>query len=179
MLTKSNQRISRRQFIKLSTAVAAGSLIAACAPAATAMPASNPTAQSAATSAPAGKIKISFQHWGNAIEAAGYTKALQAFMDKFPNIWVDQIYVAASSQYGQKLMTSLAGGTGPDVFRVEGGYSSGLLATQGSLLPLDLVYIEGRTPIRSMGPGHERVWQLEWKTIPTSYWRGRYYVSLQ
>jgi len=138
MLTKSNQRLSRRQFLKLSTVVAAGSLVGACSPTATATPvASNPTAMPAATSAPAQKVTISFQHWGNAIEAAGYKRVLDAFMAKVPNIVVQQNYVADSTTYGQKLLTSLAGGTGPDAFRVEGGWSSGLLATQGSLLPLD------------------------------------------
>lgn len=138
MATRSNQRLNRRQFLKLSAAVAAGSLVASCAPAVTPTPAaSNSTVKPGATAAPAQKVKISFQHWGNAIEAEGYKKALQSFMDKFPNIEVTQNYVADSSTYGQKLLTALAGGTAPDVFRVEGGWMSGLLANQGSLLQLD------------------------------------------
>lgn len=136
MPTKANQRLSRRQFLKLSSVVAAGTLVTACAPVATPA-ASKPEEKPDSAPAAPTKVKIAFQHWGNAIEAQGYTNVLTAFMEKFSNIEVEQVYVPAAAQYGEKLMTALAGGTGPDVFRVEGGYSSGLLATQGSLLELD------------------------------------------
>lgn len=151
MGSKTNQRMNRRQFLKMSAVVAAGSIVGACAPATTAP--SSSTAAPGATSAPAQKVKIAFQHWGNAIEAAGYKRVLEAFMAKFPNIEVQQNYVADSATYGQKLMTSLAGGTGPDIFRVEGGWASGLLANGGSLLALDSYIAKAGIKLDEWVPG--------------------------
>ena len=147
MLTKSTQRLSRRQFLKVSSLVGAGTLAAACSPAAPTVSSDTKEQPTSNAAAPA-KTKITFQHWGNALEAAGYKNVLDTFMAKYPNIEAEQLYVPAASQYGEKLMTALAGGTGPDVFRVEGGYSSGLLATQGSLLQLELVYHYGGSQTR-------------------------------
>ncbi|WP_227522059.1 ABC transporter substrate-binding protein [Bacillus solitudinis] len=60
-------------------------------------------------------VKITFQAWGNPAELDVYQRAVDGFMDENPNIQVE-LLPAPGEQYEQKLMTSLQGSSGPDVF---------------------------------------------------------------
>lgn len=74
-----------------------------------------------ATSEPGGnggggeKVQLTMQAWGNPAELKVYQRAVDGFMEENPNIEVKLVPVA-SDQYEQKLMTSLQGNKGPDVF---------------------------------------------------------------
>ncbi len=60
-------------------------------------------------------VELTMQAWGNPEELKVYQKAIDGFMDENPNIKVKLVSVAGD-QYEQKLMTSLQGSKGPDVF---------------------------------------------------------------
>ncbi|MBP3950943.1 ABC transporter substrate-binding protein [Bacillus suaedae] len=61
------------------------------------------------------KVKITFQAWGNPAEIEVYNRAVDAFMEENPNITVEMV-PSPGEQYEQKLLTSLQGSSGPDVF---------------------------------------------------------------
>lgn len=60
-------------------------------------------------------VELTMQAWGNPAELKVYQKAIDGFMKENPDIKVKLVPVA-SEQYDQKLMTSLQGSKGPDVF---------------------------------------------------------------
>ena len=61
-----------------------------------------------------GKINVRFSFVGTASEAEIYKKIFRTFEEKYPHIKIKYEHVTRG--YFQKLLTSLAGGSGPDVF---------------------------------------------------------------
>ncbi|UOQ50354.1 sugar ABC transporter substrate-binding protein [Gracilibacillus caseinilyticus] len=77
---------------------------------------SNDTETSNSTDDSGGEtVNLTMQAWGNPEELKVYQRAIDGFMGENPNIKVDLVSVA-SDQYEQKLMTSLQGSKGPDIF---------------------------------------------------------------
>lgn len=76
---------------------------------------SNSTSSGKTSSGNGKTIQLTMQAWGNPAELKVYQKAIDGFMDENPNIKVKLVPVS-SDQYDQKLMTSLQGSKGPDVF---------------------------------------------------------------
>ncbi|MFM9278061.1 ABC transporter substrate-binding protein [Paenibacillus jiagnxiensis] len=61
------------------------------------------------------RVQLTMQAWGNPAELKVYQKALDAFTKENPQIHVKLVPVPGD-QYEQKLLTSLQGNRGPDVF---------------------------------------------------------------
>lgn len=118
-------RLSRRSFIgrTLVTMGAAGLALGSCKPA----PAPEPTAApataaaepaGAATVAPAPKVagQVRFLERHSTAFGKVWTKAIEAFNAKYPDIEVERIQPASDEDYNQKLVAMVAGGDVPDVF---------------------------------------------------------------
>ena len=126
------QPFSRRHFLQLSAVTAAG-LMAACAP----VPAAQPCGE-AGPSAPQEKVAVTFMVPGSAQEDADFAPVFEEFNKRYPEI--DGQYTPAGTgytpQYDDKLLTMLAGGTAPDVFKTQFG-KFGAFAASDVYLPMD------------------------------------------
>lgn len=83
------------------------------------------------------QVKIRFSGWGGPEEKDVFTKLLQSFESKNPDIKVEYIHIPAD--YTGKMNTVLAGGNAPDVFYVPDGdfgrwVSTGLLLNLQSMV---------------------------------------------
>jgi multiple sugar transport system substrate-binding protein len=124
--------ISRRSFLKGAAGLAGVVVLAACggtpAPttggAATSAPVGG-AAAGGATSAPAqgGTAQATIEWWDTmtGVDEDITKKMIETFMSKNPDIKINRTYVAQSqgSQANDKLLTAIAGGTPPDVFRFD------------------------------------------------------------
>ncbi|MBU5441617.1 sugar ABC transporter substrate-binding protein [Paenibacillus sp. MSJ-34] len=81
------------------------------------------------------RVTIQFAGWGDPSEKEVFTKLIEAFQSKNPNIKVDYLHIP-SGDYVGKMNTILAGGNAPDVFYVPDG-DFGRWVSQGLLLPID------------------------------------------
>ena len=145
-------------FPLFSTLLITALLLAACAPAATQAPAS-PEVQTVvvtqqvekvvtqevekvvtSTPPPAGPVTISFWHSYNTdVETPFVEKTvIPAFEAAHPNIKVQDVQIPYD-QYHQKLLTAIAGGTAPDVARLDIIWVPEFGA-MGALVPLDAVF---------------------------------------
>ena len=112
-------RLTRREMIRLTGALAAGSLLAACAPAepeAEEAP-EEPVEEAAEESAeaPPEPDTVTLEHWdfgGGELEYID-TEILPAFYEKFPNIQIEHVGVPEDG-YQTKLTTVISAGTQPD-----------------------------------------------------------------
>ncbi len=90
------------------------------------------------TPAPKGKIKVSFMVPGTPTEDADFAPVFEAFNKMYPDI--EGVYAPAGTGYGakyrDKVITMLAGGVLPDVFKSLADFF-GSLAAMGAYLPLD------------------------------------------
>ena len=115
MTTSSERPMSRRQFIRLVGATAAGAVLAACAPPAT--PAPGPTSAPGAVTEPtkaapaAAAVTIRF---GRHDVVDGDAANAKSFQEKYPNITVQQEQLA---DFATKVPALVAAGTLPDVLR--------------------------------------------------------------
>lgn len=125
--------LSRRRFLQFTAFTSAG-LLAAC----VAVPAAQPGGEEAGTSASQERVTVTFMVPGSAQEDADFAPVFEEFAKRYPEI--DGQYTPAgtgyNAQYDDKLLTMLAGGTAPDVFKTLFG-KFGALAASGVYLPLD------------------------------------------
>jgi len=144
--------MSRREFIRLSAiSLAAGAVAAACGGAPTPTPAKPPAAQPTATkvaaptatvaAAPqpaAGRVKVTFMVPGSQQEDADFAPVFEEFNKRYSDI--EGVYTPAGTgytdQYNDKVMTMVAGGIAPDVFKTLFP-NFGTWADMGIYLPLD------------------------------------------
>lgn len=106
-------QLSRREFLRASSLTALGAVLAACTPTAA------PGQSGAAGAAPAGEAAtITYMSWGNEEKFVSEQRCFQPFYDANPDITVDFIGLAWDP-YWQKILTGLASGDPPDVFRME------------------------------------------------------------
>lgn len=130
MGTDSNERaVSRRKFLRGAAGVLGVSVLAACgsqgAAGTSATSGASTGASGAATSAPAqsGKAQVTVELWdqqtGIAEEAT--KKIISDFEAKNPDIKVNRTYIAQTegTQSDQKLLTAIAGGNPPDVYKFD------------------------------------------------------------
>ena len=127
-------RTSRREFLKLSVLGASAALLAACGPAAPQAPASDKVAEPKA--AP-GKAPVEISLWQHLYPplSKAYETLIAEFQATHPNITVNFDAVAAD-QFEQKLLTALAAGSGPDIFRMP-TWSTAAYVEKGIVQPLD------------------------------------------
>jgi multiple sugar transport system substrate-binding protein len=114
------EKLNRRDFLRLSAATATGVLVAACAPAAPATPppakpAEKPSEKPAEKEVPAEpteKAEITFQDWGTLQQAWDSMK--DKFADQHPDIEVS--FNPTPDQATDKLLAQMVAGTAPDVY---------------------------------------------------------------
>ncbi len=128
-----NHPLTRRRFLQLSAVTTAG-FLAAC----TSVPAAQPGSGEAGPGTTQEKVTVTFMVPGSAQEDADFAPVFEEFNQRYPEI--DGQYTPAgtgyNTQYDDKLLTMLAGGTAPDVFKTLFG-KFGALAASGVYLPLD------------------------------------------
>jgi len=127
------RNVSRREFLRLSATLAAGTVLAACAPSAT-EPASQPTV-AVATEAPAEEV-VNLEYWhGWAVEheRAAMEAAVQLFDDAHPNIKVEPI----SGKTNDQVLTAVSGGTPPNVCVIWSTQTLAQWAESGVITDLD------------------------------------------
>ena len=130
-------KLSRRNFLKVSSMVAAGSALAACAP--VAAPAQQPAAapQEGGAAAPAevaGPVTLEYWFCWPGI----YQEKQRAILDVFEEEMNDQIKIndlSIASNIRDKLLTSVAAGEAPDNAACFGDLVS--LAAKGAFVPVD------------------------------------------
>ncbi len=135
------QKVSRRDFLKLSATGAAAALLAGCAqPAAPTQEAAAPAA--AVTQAPAAApakaaAKVDFLAWGDNADIPAWEKLSKLYMEKNPNVTVNVTTVAdPNANYYTKLQTAVAGGTPPHVASFQ-GWEWQTYADKDILAPID------------------------------------------
>jgi multiple sugar transport system substrate-binding protein len=107
------KNVSRRDFLRFTSAVAAGAVLASCSP----QQSTSAPAESGAPSEGEGlttdEITLRMWHWDNFL-AEGYEPIAEKFTEEHPNITI-AIEMTAYGEYSQKVAASIAGGTPPDV----------------------------------------------------------------
>jgi multiple sugar transport system substrate-binding protein len=145
------QKLSRRSFLRMAGTLAGASVVAACvpaapanqpaAPAATAAPAAAAAtaAPAAATAAPAAAGQTTVEWWDTqtGIDQDTTNQMIATFMGKNPDIKINRTYIAQdqNTQANDKLLTAIAAGTPPDVFKFD-RFIVAQFAAQGFLTDL-------------------------------------------
>ncbi len=130
------QRMNRRDFLRLSAGLATGALVAACVPTTPAPPVVKKAAE--ATPVAAKKPILFWDQFGE--EATAVDEMVANFNKTHPDIEVKR-----ESQPNMRdiLKTALDAGTGPDIMYYDTGPGfAGVLARAGLLLPLDDAYVQ-------------------------------------
>jgi multiple sugar transport system substrate-binding protein len=78
-------------------------------------------------------VKLTFAHWGSTGDVDVYTRRLELMHEVYPNIDVEIIYIP--SDYDQKVLTMIAGGTPPDIMQVAEGVHA--FSDRGQLVALN------------------------------------------
>lgn len=144
-------------------------LAAACAPAAAPTPGPSPTPVVVErvvtpTPTPPGPVTITFWHAYNPEETKVFNdQVLPAFHQKFPNIRVEAQQIPYD-EFRRKLLTSIAGGTAPDVIRSDIIWVPEL-AAMGALEALDVIMPDFNAYKEKVFPG----------PLSTNFWQGHYY----
>lgn len=101
-------RVSRREFLRLSSASLAAMTLAACAPPA----APQPAAPKEEAPPAAKEVTISFMGWGGPEEDQGIRAGIEKFQQENPGIKVTWLHTPEN--YTEKLLANVAAGTPPD-----------------------------------------------------------------
>ncbi len=145
--SKGSSRLSRRGFIGLSAALAAGAAATACSPSGASSESSVAAATSGAapatggsSAAPATDIsgEISLWAWGAGPEGVAINDQIAYFNTIYPNVKVNWEPLAKNGyeEYPQ-LLTKIASGNPPDVMRVLNYQPTQLVAEGAALMSLD------------------------------------------
>jgi multiple sugar transport system substrate-binding protein len=130
--------LSRRTFLRGVAGMAGVSLLAACG--GTATPTGEPAA-GGATAAPAqgGTAKMTIEWWDQqtGVDEEVTKKMIEAFQAKNPDITINRTYIARTegTQADEKLLTAIAGGAPPDVYKFD-RFIVSQFAAQGFLTDL-------------------------------------------
>jgi multiple sugar transport system substrate-binding protein len=125
----SEKNLSRRDFLKIAAAGSTAGLVAGAVPA---------LAESSASPPQQDRVTVTFMVPGSQQEDADFAPVFEAFAEMYPEI--DAQYTPAgtgyNAQYDEKLLTLLAAGTAPDVFKTLFG-KFGAFGALGVYTPLD------------------------------------------
>jgi multiple sugar transport system substrate-binding protein len=155
-------RMTRRAFLRVSGMAGVGAVLAACAPAAP-----GPAGPSEGEGAAAQEtVTISYMSWGTEEKWASEQRCFQPFYDAHPEIEVEFIGLAWTP-YWQKVLTGLASGDPPDIFRMEFWKSHAYYA-RGVILPItDYFEADGINPEELFIKIQEQsVYDGEWYGMP-------------
>ena len=61
-------------------------------------------------------IKLSYMHWGDDYERQMYADVIKGYMAKTPGVTIEQLFVPGMNEYWERILTSQASGTIPDLF---------------------------------------------------------------
>src|SRR5215213_9730595 len=120
--------VSRRKFLQGMAGLAGVSLLAACGgttPTGGAAPTAAGAAAGGATAAPAagGTAQATVEWWDSqtGLDEETTKKMIDKFHEKNPDIKINRTYIAQEqgTQANQKLLTAIAGGTPPDVYKFD------------------------------------------------------------
>ena len=122
--------VSRRKFLQGMAGLAGASLLAACGAAATpptggTAPTAAGAAAGAATAAPAagGTAQTTVEWWDSqtGVDEEVTKKMIDTFQQKNPDIKINRTYIAQDqgTQANQKLLTAIAGGNPPDIYKFD------------------------------------------------------------
>jgi multiple sugar transport system substrate-binding protein len=137
MQSKTSARTcSRRDFLRLAGTAAVGAIAAACRPAASPAPAVEEKAPAKEEKAPVAEeeVKLAYTSWGNETRLNSDKENTDAFMEQNPNIEVE--FIGIAQDYQSQVLTMIAGGTPPDVLRINAWDTQALYA-RGTCLALD------------------------------------------
>ena len=161
-------KLSRRSFLRLTAGVAGASALAACAaapavqaPAAapTAAPAEPAAAPAEPTAAPAAAEVATVEWWDSqtGVDQDITEKMIATFMAENPSIKINRTYIAQSqnTQANDKLLTSIAAGEPPDMFKFD-RFIVAQFAAQGFLTDLT-AYAE------ASGVKADDYWDFAWQ----------------
>jgi multiple sugar transport system substrate-binding protein len=145
-----SSNISRRAFLRVAGVAAGASALAACAPPATtgggqtqAQPTQAPAAAAEATAAPTtgaaatGQTTVEWWDSQTGVDQDVTNEMIKTFESKNPDIKINRTYIAQdqNTQANTKLLTAIAAGTPPDVFKFD-RFIVAQFAAQGSLTDL-------------------------------------------
>ncbi len=159
------QRLSRRTFLRLGGIAAGTSALAACVaptttpaqPAAPAAPAEEKPAEAAA--APAAEAQSTVEWWDaqTGVDEEITNKMIETFVGKNPDIKINRTYIAQTqgTQANDKLLTAIAAGTPPDVFKFD-RFIVAQFAAQGFLT--DLTEFANKDGVKA-----EDYWDFAWE----------------
>lgn len=144
--------VSRRDFLRLASSVAAAAALTACAPNATATqaPAAGTQPAAAATQPPAAKTPVKLRWWGGVPEGNGPKQSVAAFNKISPDIQVEYIQYPNNDEGNVKLDTALQADGEVDVCVSYGLARLKQRADGGALEPLD-AYLAGFDPLKEYG----------------------------
>jgi len=141
-----NKPLSRRGMLKLTATALGGMAMAACGATPTATPVPTAVPKPAAptatkvppTPAPAKAVDIQFRvRTDYAVSSTDlWKKSIANIMAKRPHLKIEMLPATMSDADEQKLITSMAAGTGPDLF-CHGGSSGGFWGAKNVALPVD------------------------------------------
>src|SRR5215212_3759377 len=135
---EARMRTLRRFAVLVATSALAGSLGAGCggatvSPATSGNPASNaPTA----ASQPAAPVTVTFWTHTHPPMIEVYKKLVADYHTQNPNVTIDYQTIP-NNEFGTKMLTSLSGGTGPDVINMDDSALRGEYFPKGLLAPID------------------------------------------
>ena len=115
-----SKAISRRDFMKVTGAVGAAGLLAACGGSSSSSTAASTAASSTAASVAGpsdGPVALTMSWWGGDARHEAYQKALEAFSAEHTNVTVEPSF-GAWSGWEEKMATSFMAGTAQDVCQV-------------------------------------------------------------
>ncbi len=156
------KRLSRRELLRLTGGLAAGGLLAACAPQAAPAPAAKAeptkgaaaaaptTAPAAPTAAPAAKGAVKLRWWGGVPEANGPKQSVEAWNKANPDIQVEYVQYPNNDEGNVKADVALQAAGEVDVLVSYGLTRLKQRADAGALEPLD-AYLGGLDPEKEWG----------------------------
>jgi len=137
-----NNKISRRDFLKLTALGTASVVVASCGPSPTEAPVEAPAGEAPAAAAPTAvppkePVTLDFLAWGAPADQPAWEQLVQMYMERNPNVTVNYTPIAdPNANFYAKLQTSIAGGTPPDVSSFQ-GWEWQTYADKGLLAPID------------------------------------------
>lgn len=118
------KKLNRRDFLRLSAAMATGAVLASCRPAAPAAvveekPAAKAEEKPKEEAKPAEKVTITLLDWSSAEDVKAAEEALEKFEEEHPSI--DVVYNPRAGDWIDKLLASMVAGNAADIFQGWGG----------------------------------------------------------
>ncbi len=154
-------RLRRRDFLRL-TAGAALTALAACTPAA---PPASTTGESGQAPAAGGRIRLSYTSWGDETRLNSDQENITAFMEQHPDIQVE--FIGIADDYSAQVLTMIAGGTPPDVMRINAWDTHAFYARNTALPLTDFFARDGIEPTELFVEPYEQcVYDGTWYGIP-------------